>query len=557
MGNLMLRKARLGATTVITAFMVMLLAFLFAPQLHAHQFAWPLEGRVLRGFETPTGSYGSGGHQGIDIQGCAGEIVYASGAGTVSWVGTLPRGKTVSLSHPGEVKTTYLGLDRVFVKTGEAVHSGQRIASLQGDKDPSSAENHLHFGCTINGEPVDPMLLLSPGGPSSYIRLCPVQAENDLAVGRKGQGEEEKGGLIAGVAAGLWRGVTSPVKGAVSFLRDAVKATSELLSTAWNNNHVRAVASGICAAIAIMLTCAAISFTLPVSTAAAATAAVAGGLSAIAFSAYDAATSHSASFVGYLWRSLTVGAVVSTFVVSSFLLSPAYLAAWAKEGIGGTLRILFCGGFCSGLFEGLKEQLFAGKIDAAQVLFAAATGVLAGGLFQFLRCGIPACGPFASGTRAGILSGGRYALTPRLATAGRYLSGSFGRFAAGARGIAVSSGRIAEFTVVSGSSASILEILTKVCRHEAVTVPGVASAFFAGAIVGRLAMGIDGRGIEPLTRPLRSLPRSIRRRVREAAVNGIRKKLQKHIRKRCESLLDKVIPGRSRFGRKEVVPTKR
>ena len=78
-----------------------------------------------------------------------------------------------------------------------------------------------------------------------------------------------------------------------------------------------------------------------------------------------------------------------------------------------------------------------------------------------------------------------------------------------------------------------------------------------GAIVGRLAMGIDGRGIEPLTRPLRSMPRSIRRRVREAAVNGIRKKLQKHIRKRCESLLDRVIPGRSRFGRKEVVPTKR
>ncbi|HEY5531590.1 MAG TPA: M23 family metallopeptidase, partial [Candidatus Anoxymicrobiaceae bacterium] len=123
-------------------------------------FAWPVTGEVLRGFEKPSGPYGQGGHQGVDIAATPGETVASAQDGKVQWVGELPRGRFVTIVHYGGVRATYLDLDAIEVSTGQRVARGQPIGTVRGHRDDSSPAPHLHFDTYFNGSPADPMLLL-------------------------------------------------------------------------------------------------------------------------------------------------------------------------------------------------------------------------------------------------------------------------------------------------------------------------------------------------------------------------------------------------------------
>lgn len=118
-------------------------------------YAWPVEGRIRRGFAPRKGS--ASFHDGIDIVSPAGTAVRASAAGTVIFAGDGPKeyGKTVIIHHGGRWTTTYSFLSRITVKDGEQVSASERIG-LVGETGLAT-EPQLHFEIRRNREAFDPV----------------------------------------------------------------------------------------------------------------------------------------------------------------------------------------------------------------------------------------------------------------------------------------------------------------------------------------------------------------------------------------------------------------
>ncbi|MCY0388477.1 peptidoglycan DD-metalloendopeptidase family protein [Robbsia sp. Bb-Pol-6] len=113
--------------------------------------AWPARGTVVDAFD---GSR----NKGIDIGGQPGDPVTAAAAGQVAYVGQLRGyGNLVIIKHSGGFLTSYAHLQRANVKEGQAISSGQTIATL-GDTEASRPI--LHFELRYNGQPVNPVRYL-------------------------------------------------------------------------------------------------------------------------------------------------------------------------------------------------------------------------------------------------------------------------------------------------------------------------------------------------------------------------------------------------------------
>lgn len=135
-------------------------------------YGWPLRGEVLRGFDLPSGQYGSG-HRGIDIAAPFASEVRAAQDGVVAFAGWVAGSLFVSIDHDDGVRTTYSWLSSVLVSESDAVERGQVIA-LSGHGHPELPMTHLHFGARIGDTYIDPMLLLEGGDVSDLIRLAPL-----------------------------------------------------------------------------------------------------------------------------------------------------------------------------------------------------------------------------------------------------------------------------------------------------------------------------------------------------------------------------------------------
>lgn len=106
-----------------------------------------------------TGLLGSERHEGTDIAAPHGTAVYASAPGTVIEVGrSLVRGRYVIVRHSGGYETRYLHLYRQFVKEGEVIQAGRRIAA-EGNTGISTGP-HLHFEIRRHGIALDPVVFL-------------------------------------------------------------------------------------------------------------------------------------------------------------------------------------------------------------------------------------------------------------------------------------------------------------------------------------------------------------------------------------------------------------
>ncbi len=118
------------------------------------QWRWPTEGRVVS-----TYSNSSPGRKGIDIAGQSGQPVYAAASGKVVYSGnSLPRyGNLLIIKHNDVYLSAYAHSDRLLVKEGAVVKSGQKIA-LMGRT--GTQRDQLHFEIRRNGKPVDPMRFL-------------------------------------------------------------------------------------------------------------------------------------------------------------------------------------------------------------------------------------------------------------------------------------------------------------------------------------------------------------------------------------------------------------
>ncbi len=94
-------------------------------------------------------------HEGIDIATWFGAPVIAPSNGIVSYVGNGGSyGKLLIINHGYGITTRYGHLSRIFVRVGQKVKRGDKIAAVGNSG--SSTGPHLHYEVRIKGIPVDP-----------------------------------------------------------------------------------------------------------------------------------------------------------------------------------------------------------------------------------------------------------------------------------------------------------------------------------------------------------------------------------------------------------------
>jgi murein DD-endopeptidase MepM/ murein hydrolase activator NlpD len=128
------------------------------PGAEALPESWPL---TERGFVTQILLEASGTeHPGIDIAVPAGSYVRAAGEGTVLEAGEDPvYGIFLVLDHGEEYRSLYAHASLLLVTVGDRVRRDEVIA-LTGSSGRSTAP-HLHFEIRRDGEPVDPLTMVT------------------------------------------------------------------------------------------------------------------------------------------------------------------------------------------------------------------------------------------------------------------------------------------------------------------------------------------------------------------------------------------------------------
>lgn len=151
------------------------------------QFVWPAPNMSV--ITSPFGPRNTGiagastYHQGIDIAiygNALGQDIIASMSGTVEKVvssnaqGTgSGYGNYILLKHNDSLKTRYAHLLNVFVKQGDSVKQGQKIATC--DNTGTSSGSHLHFEIIMNDTPVNPLLYVSSS--DKYVKNNNINTE--------------------------------------------------------------------------------------------------------------------------------------------------------------------------------------------------------------------------------------------------------------------------------------------------------------------------------------------------------------------------------------------
>jgi lipoprotein YgeR len=115
---------------------------------------WPADGTVFRRFDGRNS-------KGIDISAAAGTPIVAAAPGTVVYAGNGLRGygNLLILKHDADYLTAYAHNRALFVKEGESVKRGQKIAEM-GDTDTDRVM--LHFELRYQGRSIDPSKDLPP-----------------------------------------------------------------------------------------------------------------------------------------------------------------------------------------------------------------------------------------------------------------------------------------------------------------------------------------------------------------------------------------------------------
>jgi murein DD-endopeptidase MepM/ murein hydrolase activator NlpD len=101
-------------------------------------------------------------HTGMDFQAEPGTAIVAAAGGVVVTQETHPAyGNMVEIDHGNNLITRYAHASKVFVKQGDVVKRGQKIAAV-GTTGRSTGP-HLHFEVLVQGLPQDPHKFLSAG----------------------------------------------------------------------------------------------------------------------------------------------------------------------------------------------------------------------------------------------------------------------------------------------------------------------------------------------------------------------------------------------------------
>jgi murein DD-endopeptidase MepM/ murein hydrolase activator NlpD len=109
-------------------------------------------------------------HTGLDFPAEPGSAIYAAAGGVVVTQELHPAyGNMIEIDHGNNLITRYAHASRVFVKQGDVVKRGQKIAAV-GTTGRSTGP-HLHFEVLVQGVPQDPQKFLAAGShlPSSQL----------------------------------------------------------------------------------------------------------------------------------------------------------------------------------------------------------------------------------------------------------------------------------------------------------------------------------------------------------------------------------------------------
>ncbi|MEM9183105.1 MAG: peptidoglycan DD-metalloendopeptidase family protein [Pseudomonadota bacterium] len=111
---------------------------------------WPLEGNVLAEFSNAAPNL-----QGLDIAAAPGTAVQAAAAGEVVYSGNglVGYGELIIIKHSDRYLSAYAHNRQRFVREGQAVSAGEKIAEVGSN---GSQKSRLHFQIRENGKPVNP-----------------------------------------------------------------------------------------------------------------------------------------------------------------------------------------------------------------------------------------------------------------------------------------------------------------------------------------------------------------------------------------------------------------
>lgn len=112
-------------------------------------------------------------HEGVDFVADRGTVIRAAAAGVVASAGRHPQyGNLIELDHGKDLTTRYAHAAKLFVRVGQLVRRGQKIAEV-GSTGRSTGP-HLHFEVRVNGSAQNPdrFLRLAQGNPRNVARLA-------------------------------------------------------------------------------------------------------------------------------------------------------------------------------------------------------------------------------------------------------------------------------------------------------------------------------------------------------------------------------------------------
>jgi len=118
------------------------------------KYQWPTQGTLKRNFN-PSGK-GKTQNDGINISAPKGTAVVAANNGVVAHTGNQLRGfgNVVLVKHDNDTMTVYAHLDKVSVKKGDVVDTGQKLGTV--GQTGTVKEPQLHFEIRKGRKPIDP-----------------------------------------------------------------------------------------------------------------------------------------------------------------------------------------------------------------------------------------------------------------------------------------------------------------------------------------------------------------------------------------------------------------
>ena len=108
-------------------------------------------------------------HEGIDFLADVGTTIVAAAGGVVQFAGYHPQyGNMIDIDHGNDLVTRYAHSSKVFVKEGDLVKRGRKIAEVGSTG--RSTGSHLHFEVRFKGAPQNPGRFLFAAMPPQLAR---------------------------------------------------------------------------------------------------------------------------------------------------------------------------------------------------------------------------------------------------------------------------------------------------------------------------------------------------------------------------------------------------